>query len=112
MCWFRDGPAADVKLMLARAPLLLRVTRSPDGTWDALDQLADTPAFDEVITVYRRATLPSNVHVNARGRCGWFQIAEYRVVDPQPRDEQVRTTTAWRRWAEEFVRPSLLEATR
>ncbi len=104
MCWLVDGPAAGEKLMIKRAPLLLRVVRASGGEWDALDQLHDVPEPDEAITVYRRVGRPSTVHVDAAKYHGWFQIAEYRVIHPQPADQEIRSTTAWRRWAQAFAR--------
>jgi len=105
MVRFLDGLAAGVVLLLHRAPPYLRVVRSVDGTWDALDQLDDMPAPDETIHVYRREGPASTVHVDyRRGRRGpssaWYALASYRVVATQPGDEVVRSTPAWRGWCQ------------
>lgn len=97
MTKFLDGPAEGVVLALKRAPLLLRVTRSPAGEWDALDQLNDTPNADETLVAYHLVSGPCMVHVNmGRRGCGWYQLGEYRVVATQPTDAEMRTTVAWR----------------
>lgn len=107
MSRFLDGPAAGTSLLLKRAPQLLRVVQDTNSTFDALDQLHDTPALGERITVYERVTKPSTVHINAgRKGCGWFQIAEYRAIDPQPADADVRVTIRWREWARAYQQRS------
>ena len=108
MLTFLDGPAAGVKLMLHRAPVFLRVVRSPGGDWDALDQLTDEPAPDETITVYRRRDDldRSRIHLlcgrgrNGSNATGWYWMASYSVLPDQPADADVRTTARWRKWAE------------
>lgn len=96
-----DGPAGGQSLACKRAPRLLRVVQDTNGTFDALDQLHDTPSLVERITVYERVTKPFTVHVNAgrHGGSGWYQVADYRVVTPPPHDAEVRSTGAWRAWA-------------
>lgn len=44
---FIDGPAKGVHLSLRRSPMFLRAVCEPNGKWDALDQLTDTPARDQ-----------------------------------------------------------------
>jgi len=102
---FLDGPAEGVTLGLSRAPLFLRAVvkaHARPRQWDALDQLGDAPAPDEMIIAYRRVTEPVRAHIN-RGRraggCGWMEIADYRVVSPQPEERELRDNTAWRAWA-------------
>lgn len=106
MTSFIDGPAAGIALTLRRAPVFLRVVRSPGGDWDALDMLDDEPKPRESVTVYVLTGRPAAACVDGRDRktgrrfghrCA---IARYRVVDPQPGDEQVRDTAAWRAWCE------------
>jgi hypothetical protein len=100
MIRFLDGPAEGQTLLLKRAPDLLRAVLKPDGRWDALDQLHDTPASNERIVVYRRHGAAHSVHVNmGRNGSGFYALAEYHVVDPQPSDDEVRATVAWRAWA-------------
>ena len=100
MIKFLDGPAAGQTLLLRRAPRLLRVVRGPSGKFDALDQLDDTPADDETVTVYVLGPgTPGVVHLNM-GRLGggWYVIAEYRLHPSQPADWQARETSAWQDW--------------
>jgi hypothetical protein len=106
MTRFVDGPAAGVTLMLRRAPMLLRAVRAADGTWDALDQLEDTPRADETVVVYRMARGPFAMHVNRdrrHGGCAWYRGGEYVALDPQPPTTTVRDTETWRAWAQEIA---------
>ena len=105
MLKFLDGPAAGVRLMCARAPLLLRVVRGVEGGWDALDQLGDTPAEGEAVHVYLKASDDGTVHIDYTDRDGrrrgrWEQCASYRLYDQQPDAATARDTTAWREWCE------------
>lgn len=103
MIKFLDGPAADEVLFLRRAPVLLRVTRSPTGKWDALDQLDDEPRPREKIFVYRRVSEPTRYHMKMcpRSGSGFYMNAEYKLFAEQPADEIMRETVAWRKWCEE-----------
>jgi hypothetical protein len=104
---FLDGPAAGVVLDLRRAPLFLRAVCGPGGEpWDALDQLDDRPTPAEVVHVYRREGEPSHLHLLIRGarsgrRSGYYTVARYRYVEPQPPADQVRDTAIWRAWCEQ-----------
>lgn len=101
MIEFLDGPARGVVLELRRIPTLLRVVQQ-GKEFDALDQLDDEPRVGEKITVYRRVK-QGRVHICNRGRgkrSGWYFTASYRVLQRQPADDQVRTTEAWRQWAD------------
>lgn len=101
MIHFLDGPAAGVKLMLKRAPVLLRVTHHVmSGKWDALDQLDDQPDPDERIYVYRVAGPVSHCHIRCAepAPSGWFVMGEYRVLPDQPEDRHTRATEDWRAW--------------
>lgn len=100
---FRNGPADDVRLLLRRAPLLLRVVHfaaAGDGPraerWAALDQVDDHPGVDETITVYVRTSRIQPVHVH---RHGWFQQANYELAPFQPDDSDLRTNSAWQKWS-------------
>jgi hypothetical protein len=102
MIRFIDGPAAGVKLTLRRTPILLRVVFN-GSTWDALDQLDDTPAADETVHVYRVASVPSTYHIDytdratGRRRGEWRTTADYAFYATPP-DDAVRATEAWRAW--------------
>jgi hypothetical protein len=113
MVRFEDGPAAGQTLALHRAPTYLRAVRGAKG-WDALDQLDDTPAADELIVVYRLAEKPSQYHLlcgrGKRGNAsGWYWNAVYRVVSPQPDDAVLRSNEEWQRWAQAQPLPSWVE---
>jgi len=97
---FLDGPAADVKLMLSRAPHFLRAVQNSGGEWDALDQLTDEPREGERIVVYEMVGEPTWMHVRAtKGRSGVYRGGQYRMVDPQPLEAEVRDRAKWQAWA-------------
>ena len=97
-----DGPGAGVTLSLRLAPLVLRVTRAPDGTWDGLDQGEDEPRRDEMIHVYLRDGQSGYAHIDyltKQGRRGMtVAVASYRYLEPQPQDHEVRSRKAWHAW--------------
>ncbi len=97
MTTFEDGPAAGEYLSLKRAPLYLRVTDN-GSVWDALDQVGDTPRPNETLHCYRLKEPAGNCHVHRQGGGGWFKVATYVYVSPQPSDAKMRTTGAWRNW--------------
>lgn len=100
MTTFTDGPAHSKTLMLHRAPFFLRVVMSPDDI-DALDQPEDTPNANELLFAYRLTKLPGHCHIRAsKGRGGFFPIAEYALIDPQPTDAQMRDRDQWVAWCE------------
>ncbi len=101
MTRFIDGPAKDKALSLKRTPIFLRVTQSADGTWDALDQPEDTPRKDETVFAYMLKKFLGNCHIRASGgRSGFYAMAEYRVVEPQPDYQTMRKEPSWREWCE------------
>jgi hypothetical protein len=108
---FNDGPAAGAVLMLARAPVFLRVVKGPGG-WDALDMLDDEPAEGEVVYAYRRATKPTIVHMDytdraTRRRVGkWFRSAKYELVPTQPSAAIMADSCLWRSWCEQMWKPT------
>ena len=105
MIIFLDGPAQGQRLMLKRAPILLRVVR--DGAkWDALDQLEDTPKPTEEIFVYEQVGTPSWAHIcrsPKAGGSGMFMMAEYQalVSEHPPAEDALRDNRRWREWAAE-----------
>lgn len=95
MTTFRDGPAKGQTLMLGRAPLLMRVVRTAEGQWDALDQLSDMPAADETIFVYRLVEGPTFVHIRRdrrHGGSGIFRGGVYALHPEQPEDARELTS--------------------
>jgi len=107
---FLDGPAAGVRLNLGRSPYFLRVVRTPDGKWDALDQLDDKPAENEEIHVYRIASEPMIAHVDGRDpktgkRYGkWMSIADYVLHNKQPDNQTARNKVQWQEWCQTQVK--------
>lgn len=103
MTKFLDGPAADVVLLLGRAPHFLRAVQDAAGKWDALDQLTDEPRPDETVVVYELVRGPWRAHISrsVKGRrvCSWHEGGEYRVLAEQPPDSIVRDRAKWRQWA-------------
>jgi hypothetical protein len=105
---FRDGPARGATLIFRRAPVFLRVVENRDThTFDVLDQLADAPAANELVHVYRRVTEPVHAHLHYRGRgkgpaSGWYELAEYEHL-PEIDGEQLRDTAIWRAWCGQRV---------
>ena len=102
MISFIDGPAEGQTLSLKRAPIFLRVVKEDlqSGKWDALDQLDDEPTAGEKIYAYiNNEFKPGWVHLNrGHGRSGFYPIASYKFIDPQPADAEMRTTSAWAAW--------------
>ena len=101
MTRFQDGPAVGQALMLHRAARFLRVTKSiVSGVdkWDALDQLEDQPKPNETLFAYEIVNKPIMCHVNAGRRTGFYPMAKYKFVNPQPTDADMRTEEAWDAW--------------
>jgi hypothetical protein len=84
--------------MLRRAAMFLRVTETL-GVWDALDQLTDEPRPHETLYAYVIVGKPAMCFVRAAGgRGGAYPMADYRVIEPQPSDADMRTNQAWHKW--------------
>jgi hypothetical protein len=104
MTRFLDGPAAGVNLMLRRSPLFLRVT--DDGQdLDALDQIDDTPRPNERLYAYVMQQYLGAMHLLVRGkdaakRGGFFTRADYRYLEMQPDDADMRSNSRWHDWTE------------
>lgn len=101
MTRFVDGPATGVTLLLKRAPVYLRAVHTDADGWDALDQLDDQAKSGEEIVVYKLEGEPTFMHIRRDRRAGgggFFRGGEYRVVKPQPDDEDVRSNVKWRAW--------------
>ena len=97
MLRLKDGPAEGI-YTVKRAPLLLRATVDSNGKGDVLDQLEDTPAAGETVSVYRRVGEPNWVHINAKKVKGFYAAAEY-VHLPDADGEALRDNDTWRTWA-------------
>jgi len=105
MTRFSDGPAAGHTLRLRRAPIYLRVTRDPAGGIDALDQAGDRPCPDEALFAYRQQSYDGSVHINSwdsqgRRTGGFFPMATYALIDPQPDEATMRSLASWQEWTE------------
>lgn len=100
MTTFIDGPAKGQALALRRSPMFLRVVRKGEGpTWDALDQPEDTPYDDEYVFAYKLSKDLGVCHLNrGGGRSGFYKIAEYSFIQPQPPFHILRNTELWRGW--------------
>lgn len=96
-----DGPAAGQVLSLRRIPTFLRVVF--DGkTWDALDQIDDTPRAGETCFAYYITANHGWVHIKMSGPgSGFYWRAEYTVCAEQPPQGLMRDRAAWRAWCEE-----------
>jgi hypothetical protein len=101
MTAFIDGPAKGQHLSLRRAPVFLRVVKEDlqSGKWDALDQLSDEPSAGEKLFAYVVSGEVGWCHLNrGRGGSGFYPIASYKFIEPQPSDAEMRTTAAWHSW--------------
>jgi len=98
---FEDGPAKGQHLMLKRTPIYLRVVQS-EGKWDALDMPEDDPRNGEVVHAYRLKERSGMCHVNmGSGKGGFYPIAIYRAVSPQPTVGEMANRSAWVKWCED-----------
>ncbi len=102
MISFLDGPAEGQKLACQRAPIFLRAVQARDGSWDALDQPEDEPdrANEKVFVYVRQEKEPTAVHLTRRpaSKSGWFQMATYRLANPQPSSPERFITDSWQKW--------------
>lgn len=94
-----DGPAKGQNLMLRRAPFLLRVTEHK-GTFDALDLVEDEPFPGESVHAYVQVSKPSWCHLRIAkpGRSGFYMIADYKFIEPQPTAAEMDNRPAWEKW--------------
>lgn len=95
---FIGGPVDGRILLLKRAPHFLRVVRGAMG-FRALDQIEDTAAPDESISVYRvSGPVGENTVLLTPTSSGTYKVATYVHQSPQPDDSLIRETTAWQSW--------------
>lgn len=100
MTTFLDGPAKGKTLMLKRAARFLRVVEN-DGSFDALDQPCDVPTPNEKLYAYTVVGDVGHCHIHAsRGRGGFYPIANYKLVEAQPTEAEMRDNASWRAWCE------------
>jgi hypothetical protein len=97
---FLDGPAAGQILMLRNAPIVLRVTCSPTGKWDALDAREDQAAPRERIFLYFLTEKPSWFHLRCspRSASGTYWQSKYRYLEQQPDEHVMRDNFLWGAW--------------
>ncbi|MEM1207731.1 MAG: hypothetical protein AAGI54_00560 [Planctomycetota bacterium] len=114
MITFLDGPAADITLVLQRAPVFLRAVVTKRGEWDALDLPDDEPKAGEQIHIYVRQGTPIVGFIDYRTgpkggrRAGHpFASAEYRYAAEQPPDGVARDTKRWQAWCLQASRETL-----
>ncbi len=104
MAHFLDGPAAGTKLMLHRAPIMLRVVREPGKEWDALDQPTDMPTAKEEIHLYRMVGTPRPFHLlcarGSKAATGWYEDADYKLLPESVPDEILRDNAKWAAWCD------------
>lgn len=105
---FRFPLFRNANLAVARAPLFLRFVTAKRGqrTFDALDQLDDTVADDEVVFAAERKSTGS-VHVdrtvNGKRVGEWYQTADYELIREQPTEATMRDNDLWRAWCVELL---------
>lgn len=100
MTKFQDGPAKGKTLMLKRSPIFLRVVTVRDSV-DALDQPDDRPRKGEVCFAYILTGKPGSCHIKAaKGRSGFYPIAEYRLAPSQPNQRVMHDDGLWSVWCE------------
>lgn len=99
MTHFEGGPAHGQTLMLKRSPFFLRVVEDK-GAFDALDQLDDQPRPGEKLYAYRREGEARMVHVNTGRKPGggFYPMATYRFMTPQPSESDMADRDLWRQW--------------
>lgn len=97
-----DGPAKGT-YACHRAPLFLRaVVHREHARADVLDQQSDKPLPAETVSVYKRTTEVSWVHLNMGGLrrgTGMYPMADYEHL-PDVDGETLRDNAAWQEWAQ------------
>lgn len=109
MYWvsFVDPIGRCKSLQLERAPRYLRVVINDKREVDALDQLEDTPASDELVVAYELDGDYGSMHIDRRDkktgrRIGeWYKTAQYKRIMEQPNELLMRENESWRRWCQE-----------
>jgi len=101
MTTFKDGPAHGTTLLLRRTPVLLRIVIDNEGKVDALDQISDQPADDEICHLYVLREERGRVHLNAGKASGCYGFSTYQYQSQQPDQETLRDQAKWQEWAKE-----------
>lgn len=104
-------------LAVKRRPLYLRFVRKINRSgrrermpysWDALDQLGDTPEADEEIIV-AACVGKTSVHVDmvkdGRKVGVWVAVYRYEMIDNQPPDDVLRDSAKWTDWINSLFIP-------
>lgn len=98
-----NGGPAEGSYAVKRAPIFLRAVipakvgrAKPKG--DVLDQLEDTPAEGESVSVYQREGEAGIVHINGRKVKGFYATAEYHWLEDVD-GEALRDNDIWQEWA-------------
>jgi len=98
MTKLEGGPANGKTLMLKRSPRFLRVTED-DGQFDALDDQLDTPKITEKLFAYEIVGDIVRGFIDFGGKqkkeSGFYAIATYKFIEPQPSDSEMRITILW-----------------
>lgn len=102
MTTFENGPAQGQTLELRRSPRFLRVCRSPDLKFDALDQVDDQAKPEEALIPYEIVGKPTHGFVRRSGGGGGaVSFATYRWIPDGPDDATMRDNDRWRAWCVE-----------
>ena len=92
------GPADGRRFSAVRAPMYLRVVRTPAGELFALDRYQDVAAPDELVDVYSRRVLQGFAAITGIHGRQTVAVAEYDHLRPQPEPIHLYDTASWRAW--------------
>lgn len=93
LAMFIDGPARGRELPVGRAPIVLRVTRSPRGMFGVLDGHGDEPAESDDCYPYFLIAAPVKVVDREHS-----ELAQYRLLTPADIPFPPKGTPYLRRW--------------
>ncbi len=104
---FLDGPAEGRILTPDNCPIVLRVAVPKEGEVEALRGVRLDARSDEAVVCYLMDDNASIGFWDGRDRAtgkrtgGQFVSATYRLLNPQPPEEAMRTWAAWSEWCRE-----------
>lgn len=88
-------------LCIRRCVMFLRITQQGKKL-DALDQLDDVAEPGETLYAYKLLENEGMCHMRRSGAgSGFFVIARYAFIEPQPSDEIMRDNKSWSKWCHE-----------